>query len=281
MLAELMHDVVIDSWRRIAMRAGLRLEIRTSEPLLHGGSLVPATVPRRTASGWEVIYPEGCIHRVHAGTRLIVELPESPGSGETEFLLQAGAVSAMVIWTCGYYPLHAAGFHLPEGLAAIFAEPGGGKSTLAALALADGIQVHGDDLLALTPDARILGLAGSLRIAPCAAPYGWHSEGLLSDGREWYPLSAPAGTAPLRSLLRLQRGATVSLSPIKGHRRLSVLLASGFLSRFDPTLPQSWHTTLLDLSGRFPVWELQVPDNLESLHGSWPDIRRLLAESCG
>lgn len=234
--------------------------------------------PRRLHSGWEMVYPAGSTYRVRADSVLRVELPRLDPVNEGDLVLRAGAVSAMAMWSCEMFPLHAVGLHLPESVVAVFAPPGGGKSTLAAVALGNGARVQGDDLLGLSREGEIVSRAGSLRIEPAMAPAGFHPEFDLADGRGWYALPSP-GRAQLGALLSLRRGASTSLTAVRGHRRLSHLLSAGFLSRFDPEVPPRWEEGLLDFCARLPMWELQVPDGLADLRSAWPDIHSLLKQA--
>lgn len=274
----LLDPSVRSAWRHIASKAGLVLDIIHSR--VHASADPSGALPRRIAGGWSIRYPDGSEYTVFSrANRLLVELPDQDGSEEIHLRL-AGPVTAMVMACCGFFPLHAAGFRFPEGIAAVFAPPGGGKSTLAAIAAGQGTEILGDDLLALTRTAHVLPLTGSLRITASEAPAGWHPAFTLSDGRGWYTLPTPPPDSRINSLVLLTRGQSIALDPVRGHRRLSGLLAAGFLSRFDPAPDALWHDQILDLTATLPVWELVVPEGLARLRESWPEIRRLLAESC-
>jgi hypothetical protein len=184
----------------------------------------------------------------------------------------------MVMWTLGCFPLHAVGLRLGNGIVGVVAPPGGGKSTLAALALARGIAITGDDLLAVTSEGLVVPRPGSLRVEPRRAPPGAGPGHLLVDGRRWYPL-APLPSARLGSLLFLRRGSRATLVPVQGHRRLAMILAAGFLSRYDGEAPPGWETRLLEFSAYLPVWELEVPEGVAELEAAWPDIHSLLEQS--
>ena len=268
---------VRQAWRTIATRAGLVLDVVHVRETASG----PPLVPRRIPGGWALSYADGCEYRVTSrADRVLIELPELDTSSERTLRL-AGPVTAMVMSCCRFFPLHAAGFRLAEGIAAVFAPPGGGKSTLAAIAAGQGTDIAGDDLLALNHTAEILPLEGSLRIAVSDAPAGWHPAFILPDGRGWYTLPEPPPGSRINSLVLLTRATALTLEPVKGHRRLSVLFAAGFLTRFDPAPDEQWHDLMLDLTASVPVWELKVPEGLPRLRESWPEIRKLLGESCG
>lgn len=225
-----------------------------------------------------MVYPAGHEYRVTAATVIRVELPSDQPRSEEELLLWAGPVTAMVMWGTGIFPLHAVGLELPGATVAIAAAPGGGKSTLASLALRHRIPVSGDDLLGVTPEGQLVPRRGSLRIEREMAPGELRASWTLSDGRGWYPLPERPG-APLGALVLLERGASPRLSPVEGHLRVARLLSAGFLSRYDARVPPGWEARLLEFTARLPTWRLAVPQGVERLRAAWPEIRGLLALS--
>lgn len=264
---------LIASWRQVASLAGrpLHLEIQPDSPF-------PATAPARTATGWTMVYPAGTAYRVGLGSALAITLPAPEPRDESELLLWAGPLTAMAMWSAGILPLHAVGLRVGGKVAGIVAPPGGGKSTLAALAGSHDIPLLGDDLLGVAVDGTVLPRAGSLRIRPSMGPPGARPDFMLEDGRGWFGLS-PTAPAPIGSLLILRRGSTAALSPVQGHRRLALFLSAGFLSRYDSQVPPQWEGILLDFCAYLPVWELWVPDGLELLGRAWPEIHSLIQQS--
>lgn len=264
---------LIESWRQFASlaRRSLQLEIQSNSPL-------PATAPVRHSTGWTMVYPAGTAYHVALEDSLVITLPAPEPRDEPELLLWAGPVTAMAMWCAGILPLHAVGFRVGEKVAAVVAPPGGGKSTLAALAGSHAIPLMGDDLLGITEYGMVLPRFGSLRIRPPMAPHGVPPDFMLSDGRGWFSLM-PTPPTRLGSLLILRRGAIASLSQVTGRRKLGLFLSAGFLSRYDSQVPPQWEAVLLDFCAYLPVWELQVPDGLVRLGEAWPEIHSLIQQS--
>jgi hypothetical protein len=262
-----------ESWRQIALHGGRLLDVGTQE-----GGESAAQPPTLVDAGWRMVFPRGAVYRVRGDSAVRVELPVTEPRDEAELFLWAGPVTAMVMWCCGVYPLHAAGLTVNDRVVALFAPPGIGKSTLAAVAQDHGIQIQGDDLLGISKQGRVLSRTGSLRIHPSMAPRRLTPAFSLSDGRSWYSLPGQA-SARLGALVLLKRGTAPRLTPLTGRQRLALLLSAGFLSRYDPAVPPGWQGILLDLAARLPVHELEVPEGLDRLRASWPDIRSLLQQA--
>jgi hypothetical protein len=266
-----------DTWKQIAARAGRILNVER-EP---GAHTLPVTGrPCPVPNGWAIAFDTRETYRVIVrGDVVYITLPRTPG--EHELLRLAGPVTSLVIATCGFFPLHAAAFRLPEGIVAVFAPPGRGKSTLAALGATDGLEILGDDLIALTRAGTVLPVTGSLRITPTEAPSGWHPAAMLPDGRGWYPLPRANELTSLRALLLLERGTSAALSSIGGQQRLAAMREAGYLSRFAARADSAGEETLGDIIAAVPMWRLHVPDGVEAMRDAWREIRMLLVEACG
>ncbi len=215
---------------------------------------------------------------IHKSLR--VDLPSPMKEPDEEHQLRlAGPLSAMIIAACGFFPLHAVGLRAGNGVTAVFAPSGGGKSTLASIAAAEGLEILGDDILAVTRDAAVIGLEGSLRIGVSDAPPGWASAFIMTDGRGWFALNPTPVNTRLVSLILLQRGGTPSLTAVRGGRRLAILSSAGFLTRFQTEPDEHLQTIVLDIASRIKVWELRVPDGVDRLRRCWPDIQKLIKQS--
>jgi hypothetical protein len=277
-LSALIESRIRQNWREVASRSGLLLEVGQSQPGFQGEA---TGLPVRTRRGWSVSYADETEYRVTLDQdRLQVEIPAPGRVDPGEHLLRlAKTVTSMVIAAAGFFPLLAAAIRLPQGNVAVFSVRGRGKSTLAAHAAGQGLEVLGDGLLPLTRSAEILPLTGSLLVTADEAPPNWRPTITLSDGRGWYDLPGLPEHTRLHALVSLSRGDSVSLVSVGGQRRLAMLLAAGFTGGPERTAGDPWYDVLLDITAHLPVWELQVPEGVDAMREAWPEIRMLLAES--
>jgi hypothetical protein len=277
-----MNDLAA-TWRRLAQSAGL------PDPVIHwslqGEPLTPESTQVfrspagtatlvRAANGWEIRYDDGIACRIERNGRLVISVGGLPPDARPSPRL-AGPVTALVMSSCGFYPLHAAGLVVGERLYAVSAGSGQGKSTLAACAARHGSRIAGDDLLAVSSQGTVEGLPGALRIHPSLAPAGWSPTTRLSDGRGWYPLP-PLERRELGGVLLLERGAPGDLVVERGANRLTALMRAGFLSHLVVDAPGHWHGIIDQLMATVPVWRLRVPQGLDRLDAEWPRIQARL-----
>ena len=268
------------NWERLTLCAGYQLELveghATTRPDARPG------YPLSIEGGWLIRFPDGREYRVAVNKGLRVDLPSPLKEPDEEHQLRlAGPLTAMVIAACRLFPLHAVGLRAEAGVTAVFAPSGGGKSTLASIAAAEGLEILGDDILAVTHDADVIGLEGSLRIGVSDAPPGWAPAFVMADGRGWYPLNPPHANTRLLSLILLERGGSPALTAVRGVRRHAILSGAGFLTRFQVEPDEHIHTAILDIVSHIRVWELQIPDGVDLVRRCWPEIRMLIERSCG
>ncbi len=243
---------------------------------------MPPGVINRVDGGWAFTTADGQWYRVRGPAPVAVEGYPLEQATEPESVLRLfGPVTALVAQVSGCQPLHAAGLMRGGKVLALCAESGQGKSTLAALAAAHGWQVQGDDLLAVDRSGMVLPLPGSLRVRPELAPPGCTSAWHLPDGREWYPLPAPAHSAQLGGIVRLARGREILLRTLRGAERLATVAVAALAPFFGHVENDPHPARLLDLAGATPAWHLTVPEGLTRLRESWGILDGLLTGLLG
>ena len=263
--------LLIEAWRMLAAARGAALEVNHLVRSCPG----PATdKPRRAARGWMLSYSDGTGLQVRGPRPVVVDL-YLPDQREvnTEMLRRQGPLTAMVMAVTEYTPIHAAGIQTPRGFLALAAPSGGGKSTVASLAHANGWAIAGDDLLAMDDDLTILPLPGSLR---ADAPWMKAANAITADGRRFVPLAPLPAKQKLMALATLARGSAPQLAPVRGGERLAILahaMLAGFLSDHEELV--------LDHAAGIPVHRLTVPGDLAALRTSWPTVRNMLEAACG
>jgi hypothetical protein len=219
-------------------------------------------------------YSDGTGVQVRGPRPVVVDL-YLPGERElnTEMLRRQGPLTAMVMAVAGFTPIHGAGIQTPRGLLVLAAPSGGGKSTVASLAHANGWAIAGDDVLAMDDDLTILPLPGSLR---ADAPWMDPARPVTADGRRVVPLAPLPAKQKLMALVTLARGTAPHLAPVRGGERLAILsdaMLAGFLGDREELV--------LDHAAVIPVHRLTVPGDLAALRTSWPTLRNMLEAACG
>ena len=276
-----------DAWTTLARRARLsHVAVQwnvSAEFPPHLARTVPTpTGPASVAwvpTGWRVRYPDGATYGVDRADGMVaVSISGHDHESIPHFTRLAGPITALIMAVCDHYPLHACGLIVEGRMIALHAPSGGGKSTLAALAARQGVEIAGDDLLAATSEGVITALPGSLRITPELAPESMRPVLTLPDGRGWYPLD-PGTDMPLGALVLLERGAGVALTPLRGVERLKAVLRAGFLSHLDPDPPKEFHELVWRVSGQTKAWRLTLPGGLTEVDAAWPAIQRALAQA--
>ncbi len=163
----------------------------------------------------------------------------------------ASALAAMRVRAADVILPHAAALQAPSGLVLLFADSGGGKSTLALTLAASGWRLFGDDRLGVRrAQGRsigiALGLTAKLRLPlpPSAAALSAFMTGRTH--RRWASLAylepkpeeqAPAGaTAPVSACLLLDRGGSApALEPAHPARLIHMLAESAAAPWLAPT----------------------------------------------
>jgi hypothetical protein len=106
----------------------------------------------RTAGGYVIRFPGVCDAIVNDELTKVELAPASVEQRGLAELLFTGNVMANILTLGGHCVLHASAAAISERAIAFIGPPGRGKSTLAALACADGGRLITDDVLRLVPD---------------------------------------------------------------------------------------------------------------------------------
>ena len=195
-----------------------------------------------------------------------------------------GAILSYVLHVKGTANLHASAVVTPRGALGFMADPGTGKSTLAAACAKAGQPLLTDDLLALEerPEGFIafpgfasvslsnlsLGALFQNRAAKGPAPTGEGKRRLVVDGRWARFADTPV---PLRGLIVLRRGSARAPTSMERLPRLeafrSLLDHTNCMSILSIDLLRRQMKFLARLANEIPVWDLSFPTGFTRLEG--------------
>ena len=240
----------------------------------------------------ETLLGDGCRYRVERGrdgdrlieygdrasfllapdASLVMCAPTDPTSPEwRRFLLDT--VLGTVSLVRGFEALHAAGGLTPQGVVAVAAGQGGGKSTLLVELLARGGVLFNDDILALAHrDGDVVGFPGPpLLNLPVTLPEGSKPESIgrvlaRIDGECWTAIDRPAiGPAPIAAVVFLERAPMSEPRVERMPRSPAPLLAHSLLSGADRARLARRFALLGDLADQTPMLRLSAPSSLAPL----------------
>lgn len=232
------------------------------------GELQPLRVSRLSEGGYRVRFVDGETFDVSAEGDRVVRRGGATGGPDTRLLSRAlGPPLALALAVRGIHLLHASAVTMHFGALALTAPSGGGKSTLAAAAVArpgHGLRRAGDDILAvrLGDRPRVLPAFPQLKLGDPSA----------------YPEDLPT-SLPLLGLLELERRPGPSEC---GLSRLSVEAAFRSLTHatvaarlFDRDLLAA-HFDLATRTARdLPVFRLSYPSGFEHLDRVLDELEHL------
>jgi hypothetical protein len=172
----------------------------------------------------------------------------------------------------GYEALHAGALATPDGVIAITATTGGGKSTLVAELLGHGLTLMADDVLVLessSPDSPPLAHpAPPLMTVPIERARGLTRVGSVEPiaslaGEFWIPIPVHLQPLPLKALVVLNRRAGLATSMRRADGPLAALLGS--LLRFPgtPERERARFELASAISTHVPVWELDADSSVD------------------
>jgi hypothetical protein len=171
----------------------------------------------------------------------------------------------------GYEALHAAAVATPDGVIAITAATGGGKSTLLAELLRRGLALMADDVLVLEPrstDAPLAHPAPPLMTVPIARIPLLGQAGLPETicalpEEHWIAVPVHPLPLPLMALVVLNRSPGLATDMHRSPNPLATLMSS--LLRF-PRVPER-ERTRFELAGAIashvPIWELRADPSVD------------------
>jgi hypothetical protein len=237
------------------------------------------------APPWQTMFPQHCHVRLERGQagdhlltfgrtasfhldregRTLLCSPAEPESVEWQrFLLDTVLYCVSLIR--GFEALHASAVSVDDGVVAVVAAPGGGKSTLAAELVSRGHSLFADDVLALDrADGEVLAHAGpplmTLPAGGCAVEeVGEPLDVPTEEGTSWVHVRDAGGEPqPLSAIFILDRRREGDLQPLRetAHGRLLPHMLS--LDR-QPARALARFGLLQELVGRTPVYGLFCAD---------------------
>lgn len=216
---------------------------------------------------------------VRGGREIIVDAaPHIPERSIRLFLL--GSAMGLLLHQRGLFPLHANAFALNGRAVAIAGAPGAGKSTLAAWLLRDGLDLLGDDVLALEvePD-RVLALPGPPRVRLWREALDWFGvdSGVLessyasADYDKWdLPVAASSlapEALPLAAVYVLEDGPELNFARPNGGPAAQSLFEHTYRGEYVERIGAAaahWKA-VVTLAATVPVFRLQRPRDLSRL----------------
>jgi hypothetical protein len=229
------------------------------------------------------------LHHLSPDASVLQCAPSDPAEGSW-WRVVLDSVLFMVALLRGYEALHAGAIATPDGVIAITAATGGGKSTLLSELLAHGLTLMADDVLVLEPSATdapplahpappLMTVPATrlplLREASSAAETGStrasppETLSALGDER-WIPVPVHPEPLPLKALVVLNRGPGLATGVHRAGRPLAVLVGS--LLRFPRVRERE--RARFEVAGAIaahvPIWQLDAdpivaPDTLAGL----------------
>lgn len=196
-----------------------------------------------------------------------------------------GTVFGAVAWLNGLVPLHASAVDVGGRIVAFTADSGGGKSTLSASLAALGLPHVCDDTLVVSIEGgEVTALADekSLKLwGDALSLLGIDADRPIPAYEGKFYASAPqkaVGKLPFTDLIFLERGESVTLTPITGVEKLTILpsaLYRGFvhLARGDRAAHERM---LLGVCSQVRFWRLERPFNPEKFADSIMKIKDIL-----
>jgi hypothetical protein len=227
------------------------------------------------------------------GKGLTVQMPaalheQGKVLADTDFeLFLWGTVFGAVAWLNGLLPLHASAVDIGGRIAAFTADSGGGKSTLAAGLSRLGLPHVCDDTLVISVADRIVGM-------PDGKPLKlWEDALALTSSEPVRPVESmpgkhyaqpalkAAGPLPLTDLYFLEKGESVSVEPVLGAEKLSLLpwaLYRNFVhaARGDRTAHERF---LLRFCGEVRFWKLRRPFDSRSFPEDLLKIKEIISHT--
>ncbi len=194
--------------------------------------------------------------------------PEEPSW--RRFLLDSCLGTAALVH--GYEALHAGAFELPEGVVAVVAAEGGGKSTLVAELVRRGHTLFCDDVLSLSRDhgsAGVVANAGPpLMNLPATLPDGTPAAQLgrvlaVLEDECWLAVErAAAGTRPVAAVVFLEREGRERVAVGRLAPSAAPVLRHSLASGTEPGRLARRFALFADLATTVPLVRLRVPDSL-------------------
>lgn len=236
---------------------------------------------RRGALGPEadLVIPEAGSFKVSDGREIIVDaLAEVPDRNVRLFLL--GSAMGLILHQRGLFPLHANAVALDGRAVAVAGASGAGKSTLAAWFSRQGLELVGDDVIALRP-----GPEGAVALPGPPRVRLWRQSldtfGLDSDGLEpsytdpefdkWDLPVALADVAsdalPLSGVYILEDGPDIAIRPLGGVEATAALFDHTYRGAYVERVGGEavhWRA-VTSLAASVPVFRLERPRDLSLL----------------
>lgn len=240
---------------------------------------------------WE----DRCDFHVSRSGRRIAVAPGPDAEGQWTAATIYGMVLSFALHLKDVSNLHASAVVLPAGAAGFLAEPGGGKSSLAAWFASRGAPFLTDDVLALQggvegylsyPGFPFVSLSACSMESLQVQPQGQRAQDSSGEAKRRVPVDGGwaafhEGPAPLRALFVLAREEARRSASLERLGRQEALLALLEHTSCFPLLPveniRRQMAFLSRLTALVPVWRLSYPTGFQHL----PAVARQVLQAAG
>ena len=238
------------------------------------------TIRRGTVTEPDLLIPDVGSFTVRHGREIVIDaLPDTPERNVRLFLL--GSAMGLLLHQRGMFPLHANAMVLNGQAVAIAGEPGAGKSTLAAWFARQGLQLVGDDVIALkVGDHGVTAMPGPPRVRlwrQSLDRFGLGSEGLepsyVDPDYDKWDLPVPADALaseelPFSVAYVLADGPAIAFTQLGGAASAAALFdhtyRGDYLERIEGAAAAHWRS-VARLAASIPVFRLERPRDLSQL----------------
>jgi hypothetical protein len=227
---------------------------------------------RGRAGDYRIVYGErASFHLANGANRLLCSPADVDDPAWRRFLLDSALGTAALVR--GFEALHAGAVELPQGVVAVLADQGGGKSTLVAELVSRGGHFFCDDILCLSrsPEGIIVAHPGPpLMNLPPVLPDGTPAEkvgGIVAilDGERWVAIdTAATKPRPVAAIVLLERGDHPALHLERMPSSVAPLLHHSLLSGLQQDRLERRFALLSDLVSATPLLRVLAPSDLAS-----------------
>jgi hypothetical protein len=186
-----------------------------------------------------------------------------PDEGVSDELVEDAyrrTVLPLALQALGSEVLHASAVSGPDGVLALCAVSGTGKSTLASALSRRGYPLWADDAVRFEPAGR------AIAVTPLPFALRLKGESLTLFGDVEVPSSNDASPQPLGAIYILERGDELALSPMPPADAFPAVLTHAYcFDLTDAARKREMMAAYLDVASRVPIYRLVLPEGLRHI----------------